>query len=296
MKSRTAAVVSVRELETMFARMWPDDSATTLVDGLALMQPSEDTYREAAEEVCAMSAMLPAPAKVISVVKNRHRNAIRCDEPAALPEPDTEPNFIERQWGEPVSGGEHIRRRTSRIRMAADQPAATSVALSSTIRPRRLAPHPRVSVPRCGSEAPMATIAEMVGLDWIPKPRGGGRSATRQKPRGTGWHHIAAGDLRNGDQVRVPGLSRRRTVSLRVLKGTAAGSRSAVHGSSRIGPLSTPGSYDCRCGAPSPTDGRQPRLKVRHHRPYTFTVGHQPYTGSMPPICRSISGSESGSD
>jgi len=108
---RPSIVRFVQELETAYAKEWPEKSARWIIEQVLSIGPDADTLTDAALGIERGNRWLPSPSDVASSVAEAHRAAVRYDQ-SALPTGDVEKAvapFLENLYpGETVSWDEHI--------------------------------------------------------------------------------------------------------------------------------------------------------------------------------------------
>ena len=110
---RPSIVRFVQELETAYAKEWPEKSARWIIEQILTIGPDADTLTDAALRIERGNRWLPSPSDVVTSVTEAHREAVRYDQPA-LPtgavETAVAPFLESRYPGEAVSWDQHVAR------------------------------------------------------------------------------------------------------------------------------------------------------------------------------------------
>jgi hypothetical protein len=78
---RPSIVRFVQELETAYAKEWPERSARWIIEQILMIRPDTDTLTDAALRIERGNKWLPSPSDVVTSVSAAHREAVRYDQP-----------------------------------------------------------------------------------------------------------------------------------------------------------------------------------------------------------------------
>ena len=108
---RPAIVRFVHELETAYAKEWPEKSARWIIEQILTIRPDTETLTDAALRIERGSKWLPSPSDVVTSIADTHREAVRYEQtalPADAVEKAVAPFLAEKYPDESVTWSQHI--------------------------------------------------------------------------------------------------------------------------------------------------------------------------------------------